>query len=305
MQQDIQAPTPYSPSPINQEPVVTNQPQMTTTGKPHGHRLYWVIIVLIILLAAGTNAWQYKTNHKATDNLGTTNPAVSTKTTSNSSNQYATATSIGYPLSLAKKEVLTTLSLPAGYTILQPSQGPGSQDGLAEMFTESSNDVIANWQFTKAGTSDNPSQAFSPNDSTTITATNGWEAAKDATTVNYDATPFNPASAAMTTTQKSVYIKKIQNDTLACAADSTKGFVTNDKVYNVCYLLQHPQAAGAAYMLAFEGFASVQGTSLYMRGVIELPTSYDGTSKTQFVLDGYLTSLKMLSTTVKANPLTQ
>lgn len=287
-----------STEPRSREPIVSDHKR---SKKP---LLVAVLIVVLVLVAVGgTYYWQHKKVSSLNTQLTSLQKQLAASGASTNLNaeavsqqgSYVSDIGVGYPLSLAHKEVLTTLVLPSGYNMLQTDINTKTQDELAAQYVESYNDIIAHWQFNRISTLKQPSQSLQSNDSVTISALNDWANTDDPDSVTYES--MEPAgSPAMTVAQKADFVNTLKHSTAACAQDSSKGFTTIDKVYNVCYTMLHPQAQGADWIMSLSGYASLNGTDVYLRGTIDLPNSYQ-TEQSRF-----LSAFKQLKTVVQSNP---
>lgn len=258
-----------------------------------------ITIVIVVLLAAAGIFGAYSWQHSKLTTLTKQQPEStnSQRTVTVSKTSLVSNTGVAYPLSLPQdKQLLTTLYLPSGNNVLQTDPSYADQDELTAAYTETYNDFVANWVFTDAGTSQNPSDTLLGNNNIVITAINDWASKTDASTVRYNS-DIPVSTGPMTVTDKSNFISKLKSDTAACAKDASKGFSTKDKVYNVCYNVGNPQAKDGAYVMSISGYANISGTQTYLRGFIDLANKTH-----QAASDQYINALKNLSTSVEAKP---
>ena len=103
-------------------------------------------------------------------------------------------------------------------------------------------------------------------------------------------------SGPMTIAQKTVFVANLKSQSATCAGDASKGFSTNDKVFNVCISLGHPQALNGNWILSLSGYANIEGTDMYLRGHIDLPYTGYQAMQTQFIQ-----ALKNMTTVVESN----
>ena len=276
------------------------QPESSNGSRSSNKFMLAALLLIFISIAAicATYYWQHKKINNLEQQIYALKgkSAVSAQITDvnkKTSGVYEVNTGVSYPLSLPHKEVLTTLYLPRGNSILQTSLNTSSQDELASNYTESYNDIIANWNFSEAGTVQNPSQEGGSNGGILITALNDWMKVNDPTAVDYG----EGNGGAKTIAMKSSFASNLKTETTNCAKDIAKGFTTKELPYNICYTLLHPQGQGGDWILSLSGYADIEGTQSYLRGTIYLP---DATYQAE--LKSYLGALKNISSIVKVNP---
>ena len=286
------------------QPETQIQPTVhTSTASKHSHLKFWIIIVTILVLAVATCYLIYDWQHKKVQQLSSTGASQtvtnlakqSDKSNTSTASSYSANVAVGYPLSLPHKKVLITLYLPNSNSILQEGLSANTQEELASNYTESDNDVIANWIFNNDGTASSPSDSFSDNQNIIVTALNNWAQTSDSSGVSYP-TQTVENSGPMTSSQKAAFIANLKSTTASCAADAGKGFATNDKVFNVCFTLQHPQGEGGNWIMDLSGYGNISGTDIYLRGFIDLPFVGYQAAQTQ-----YIQALKNITTVVQDN----
>lgn len=231
----------------------------------------------------------YKYAEKTIINQQTSNTKRAIATPINSTSSiYTIDVGVSYPISIPDKKILTTLYLPSGISVLQVDPAVFSQDALIAHYTLSYNDILARWEFDKNGTVLSPSR-FGPNNEIEISALGDWMKTNDPSDVLY---LDNERTQGMTIAQKAVFVSKLKSETASCISNASKGFTTDDKVYSICYYLHRPQEVGGNWVLGLRGYAEIDEKPVYLRGIIDLPNSY------QSNLNSYIQALKKMTTTV-------
>lgn len=253
-----------------------------------GSIMLWILVIVLLGASYGIYYWQHQkvTDLQAKVAAPAASPAPAAATVAD--------VTVGYPLSIPKTKILTTLILPSGYGILQSFPPAKTAADLQSHYTTSFNDIIASWEAKLLGTKANPSASGHSDGETLveITALTQWMNVNDPEGTDYSAT-----QSSMTVAQKKVFVAGLVAKTTACVKDASKGFVTDDKVYNVCYELTNPQSQNGDYGVTLNGYATIKGQPVYLRGSVLLPNSF---SNHQVVLDKYIATLRQLATSVSA-----
>jgi hypothetical protein len=260
----------------------------------HSHKFtYGYLAVLIFAAIIGiTYTWQHDKVVELNRQLSTALSSPPKATTTNPT--YIKDVSVGYPKSLPIGGVLTTLYLPSGTDLIQSTTSLSTQADLGSVFANSTSDILGYWNFMPQGTTTKPDQATDPVSQIYLTSMDSWESTADTTTVLYPSTTPNPAGTKMTVAQKQSFVSKLNTSTKTCAANSSEGFATSNKTYNVCYSLEKPEAKGGNYILYIDGYGQLKNTPVYIGGNIQLPNAY------QSEMSSYIKALKNITSVLPA-----
>jgi len=289
----------------NENQAPANQPTNFVVQAPvRARKSYAMLLVTVVWIvvaaaaASGVYFWQHGKVASLNKQLQTVNKASASvingrATTSGSA--YTNEVSVGYPLSLPHKKVIITLSLPTDQNVLGTDPNTRTQEDLAAYYSESKNDIIGNWLFKTKGTANAPIQTMASPNQLYVSDMTQWQKTQDAAVVSYPGSGIDGGSK-MTLAQKQAFITQLKADTTACIKDKTKGFATQDKVFNVCYTLAHPQAVGGSWPLSIKGYGELNGSPIYLGGVVQLADTGH-----QAAQDSYLAAFSRLAASVVDN----
>jgi hypothetical protein len=278
-----------------------NTPQQPAAPTKKSHALALVVLAAVVVVIAstlGTYMWQHKKVtglDKQLNTVSATNTNLSKSVTKGTNTQaYVTETSVGYPLSLPHQKVITTLYLPADQNVMGIDPDVHTQAEQAAYYTESENDIIGNWVFKTKGTVSEPVQTAATTNQLYMSDMTQWEKTSDTAAVLYPASGGDGVQ--MTSNQKQTFVSQLKLEADACAKDSSKGFTTQDKAFNICYTVGHPQGVGGSWALSLKGYGELNGSPIYIGGGLQL-----GANNYQQTLQAYIGALSKLNTSVSAN----
>lgn len=286
----------------DQVPQVSYNPNNPPLKRSAGKTILGIVAAVVVLAGAcyGVYAWQHGKVDNLNKQLSAAKSSASSMSMQNSSSSNTTTSSYaqklvaGYPISAPKTKVLTTLSLPTGTDAVNYTEDLNTQAKLEGKYTESFNDLIGRWLTSPVGVkSDGTRTNYTPNE-VYISVMKDWASKADTADVSYPSMGESDTMR-MTVAQKTDFISKLKTDSATCAKDSTKGFATADKVYNICYTLSSPKAQDGDWVAVMTGYGEIKGAPTYFHASFSLPNS---TYKTD--LTSYINALKHTTTVVSA-----
>lgn len=265
---------------MNQEPQITtsqnlnnannsnNQPQFNDSqsysrgGK--NKKLVISLLSIVLLAAAVFGGYVYgkgKTPSTATKN---NQPAVS-NTQQEAAQSSATLHFVraeGYPFEDKGRVFTIDLGIPnemQGVRISSNNNNHGSE----QYFTDKYNDEIGRWII---GDPTVPTESFSGVSALAISKS--WLGAnlpQDLASNSEFDTGYNLATPA----DKQKFLQKVKADASSCSNDAKKGFVTNDKSFEICYSFD-PGKEGYSPTVLLSGYGEKDSIPIYITGLIEL-----------------------------------
>jgi hypothetical protein len=276
-----------------------------------------VVIFLVIGAAVG---YLYGHKHSVSSDASTiakSNTATTSKSVANQTlGSTYTLSSVGYPLDDYQKKFTTNLVVPNDYEAVLTASS-SQQGGIAEYLSTSFNNELGYWLIgAKSDTTAMDTEAsvvaidkdWLSGSTPLANQSGGFDGSMSASDF-YSSLYGNIGapyiislvtdSSLQTAADRQAYLTQLQSKTLQCATNSSKGFTTANKQFNICYTYNLTNN-DSAEPLTMYGYATVDNQPLVFGLNVALDEN-DNYKNAQNIINEWISAIKQMTVTVTPN----